>query len=853
MIQSNTPFSYLNNNLFYRSISSYSYLRSSSLFMIPMNSLQLTSSIQSTLIVNRKLSTNTIIEPKISLKKGYQNHIKGILENEIHPKEIENHDANELVFFCAKAKYPRDVVLSFYKKIQQYHKLKPGTYNRILTFYAKDKEFVNEILKDIAKEKVETGPLLLNGILMAISQSNNVSKAIKIADRILSLENSIKPGSTSVLISLLFRNGEKDKAFYYLDKSNTNYEFLRYDEIIKSCIEGNQYECINEIIKLSINSNSNKLNGTLFVDIIDIYSINGRSDLIIDLIDITKLSELTCFVYDHILRVLLLNVESNRKNNTFISKDNDNITTDNDNNNNNTNTTNNNNILLSINDTINIGNLLFKYFIENEVELNQKSTLIERFLDIFMLNYNNNNNSSLENVKEFLKNINSYHFDVHPSIIYRISDKYSKYNDILPIISSLLEDVRKIGSPAVRSLVYSKLISFSCENTNIKNNNEKMNIIKNYINEMIDTYVIPNNVIFQYIISYCIDNDNINDILYFKKKSEECKIILSRPIYTMIIDSFVKYHKEEYIPKLLEEINNHGHRLDIGKYVSNELNNFIKSLSTTNSKESYYNNLQDFFLNCYKGNFNDAEKSIENCIKNNNLLNIPDFIHATLIRFYGKNRKLDEAFNWYEKYFTDSNSIEIYESLINAFSYNHKTNQVLQIMDIIQRKDLIPTEEIFNDIFYCLSNTIKNNNNNNNDENSENNDLYFEFDVDEEDIKNLIEDMKRYNLKPNNNILYNAVKVLIAMNEEDIALEILNNEKLNQNDNNNNNDEYMKMIINAYIESNNPKKALDFTMKQNSKDLLSYFVHLMKNSGLVSKLDKPSISKLQEFAKKFEK
>ena len=601
----------------------------------------------------------------ISRFKGTSMHgIEPILKGDVLVSDISSYQANKMITSCLNSNSQTGFVL--YEKLKGEHEIDSKTYRSLLIQAASFPGKTNEILKEINIKKVDINEKILSGLLVNMLSQKDTLKCIKIAKKIIEREGSLHSTDLTNVVEFLIKQKDyaKEALEIYQLSNESNGTIISYNKVILTAAKIKDFELVIYFYS-EAKKNNCSVSESVTELILNEFLADNQFIQVYQLFEDGIISK-TCKIYEILF--------------SAIYKDNQ----------------------LTNEEKIQFTKKHFDNFLKNKIPLSSNSTLLERILDIYM------KQDTPELVKSFMKNLETYHFNVLPSMIYRISDKFGHIDDFCPLIISILDRVKNKGNPSVRSLVYQKIMNIYIEKSNIPK-------ALCYFREMRFFNLSPTSLIYNQLITACCNHYLISDIIELKQCCEKDNLKLSRSIYSLIVSTFLEIHEEENIPTIMNDLENLNYRIDTTANINQILNNCIKEIlpnenlaelpqRTSKTTEYIFTLLQDLIIQLYFSNFVNAKLTLDELYKISP--NIPIFIHSTLIRFLGKNKSLNDCLSYIKKYqLKNSIHIEIIDSILNVNLFNKKFDQVISTFNSLSSLQITPTINTYNYMILALFET----------------------------------------------------------------------------------------------------------------------------------------------------
>jgi len=291
----------------------------------------------------------------------------------------------------------------------------------------------------------------------------------------------------------------------------------------------------------------------------------------------------------------------------------------------------------------------FERFVNDRVALTPQSTLLERVLDILA------ESEDLVQVRAFLQALHAHHYTVPSSTVYRIADKFEGQPDLTPLILRLLEGAKSTGTPAVRSLVYYKIIGLWAQQGQVT---QALRVCR----EMAYAGLTPNTMVYTQMIAAAGQARDVEGAWAVLTWSGRDRVTLTRPLYNTLVDVALVEHREELLPALWEDMQAKQIRLDGGPHLEDLINRILldellssspsssssspshgpsdSSVSpadpprrTSEQSEAWYGRIKEFFLCLVQGQKDEAHALLTQWEP---VERTPPSLHAAWIRFTGK-------------------------------------------------------------------------------------------------------------------------------------------------------------------------------------------------------------------------
>ena len=548
---------------------------------------------------NASHSTRSLGAGPAGERRNLSQLVDPVLRGKLDVSDLSSKEANQLIWASSKGdKSGRSFQL--FDRIKTVHPIYPLSFRYLFISSSHCPERTPELLKELRASGLETTDLVLGGLLVAMCNQGHTDRAIRIFERMLANSGSVAWFESSVLITHLIECDRGGEARSLYERCGAEYEKMLYYKFLHASIAHKDFE-LASYWYTAMRTHHVRLEGRVLESMLSAGVAAQQYDQVYTMMDqVLDSPAASAAIYEILFRALLKDPQWDTEEKVSRALD------------------------------------YFQRFVSSQVTLTPQSTLLERVLDILA------SSEQTQHVRTFLHTLHSHHYTVPSAMVYRIAEKFEEQEELTDLIIPLLEDTKSQGTPAVRSLVYYKMIALYVKRGALSH-------ALRTCREMAYVGLLPNTMIYTQLFAGAVQARRVEEAWAMKAMSSKERATLTRPMYNSLVDVAVSEQREELIPALWEEMQAKQVRLDGGPYLEEQLNRILVEevlphdlvaasppRRTNEWTEDIYGQLKDFFLLLIQGHFDEAHSLLNSLQNSSHVSSSLPSLQAALVRFTGK-------------------------------------------------------------------------------------------------------------------------------------------------------------------------------------------------------------------------
>lgn len=526
--------------------------------------------------------------------------VEPVLNGKLDVADLSSKEANQLIWASSKGdKSGRSFQL--YDRIKGVHPIYPLSFRYLFISSSHFPQRTPELLKDLRASGLDTTDLVLGGLLVAMCNQAHTERALKIFERMRANSGAVAWFESSVLIAHLIDAGRGAEARAVYERCGADYDKMLYYKFLQAAIAHKDFALAHYFYQ-AMGAHHVRLEGRVVESMLSAGVAAQQYEQVYHMAqDILASPAASAPVYEILFRALLKDPALDAPTKVARALE------------------------------------YFERFVGDRIPLTPQSTLLERVLDILA------ESEDLPQVRAFLDALHSHHYTVPSSMVYRIAEKFEGHDELVPLIVRLLDATKATGTPAVRALVYYKMIALHV-------GRGQMGRALSVCREMGHVGLVPNTMTYTQLLSVATSRErgDVDLAWAIKGMSARERVPLTRPLYNALVDVALAHHREELLPALWEEMQAKQMRLAAGPHLEALVNAILVGellgpqglgeptadhppRRTNEQSEQWYGQLKEFFLLLVQGQQAEARA----LLTPTHLGPLPSLL-AAYLRFVGK-------------------------------------------------------------------------------------------------------------------------------------------------------------------------------------------------------------------------